>query len=270
MRVVASFYPIAEAARRIGGSNVEVRNLTPPGVEPHELELASDDLDTVFDADVVLFLGEGFQPALEEAIDRAEGEVVNLLEGEELLEATDEHAEESGLDTHIWLDPARWSKVVSKIATALRGADADHADGYNSRARAYVNELEELDDAFDGGLKTCERKLLVTNHAAFGYLAERYGLILESISGISPEAEPDPERLAELADLVEKEGVTTIFAETLVSPKVAETLAREARVEVRTLNPVEGLTEEQIDDGEDYTSVMAKNLRELQAALGCD
>ena len=270
LNIVASFYPIAEAARRIGGPDVEVRNLTPPGVEPHDLELASDNLDAVIDADVVLFLGRGFQPALEEAVDRAQGEVVDLLEGEELIEGTDEHAEESGFDPHIWLDPGRWSKVVSKIASALSEADADAANDYQAGLSAYVAELEKLDDLFAGSLETCERRLLVTSHAAFGYLAERYGLDQEAISGISPEAEPDPQRLAELTDLVEKEGVTTIFAETLVSPKVAETLAREAGVTVRTLNPVEGLTERQIEDGEDYTSVMARNLEELKAALGCD
>ncbi|MEX0875121.1 MAG: zinc ABC transporter substrate-binding protein [Actinomycetota bacterium] len=276
--VVAAFYPLAEAAQRIGGGAVEVHNLTPPGTEPHDLELTTDQLDRVIDADVVLYFGRGFQPAMEEAVDRAEGEVLDVLDGEELAEGeADEHGEEDGehaedeatLDPHIWLDPQRWAKVMNRIGDALAEADSDRADEFATGTRTYAGEIEDLDGEFEEGLGDCDRDLIVTSHAAFAYLAERYGLEQESISGVSPEAEPDPEHLAELADTVDEHGVTTIFTETLVSPDVAETLARETGVEVATLNPIEGLTSEEIENDEDYASVMSDNLGVLREGLGC-
>lgn len=278
LRVVAGFYPIAEAAEQIGGAAVEVDNLTPPGAEPHDLELSSDAVDTIIDADVVVYLGEGFQPALEDAVARTEGVVLDLLEGETLIQrGEDEHAdeeehaeeEEGAHDPHVWLDPQRWGRLVQRIGSALADADPDRADAFGSAARAYADELAELDEEFNEALGDCDRNTIVTSHAAFGYLADRYDLVQESISGVSPEAEPDPRRLSELAELVEREGVTTIYTETLVSPAVAETLAREAGVEVGTLNPIEGLTEEEVDDGEDYASVMRQNLGALRDGLGC-
>ncbi len=276
--VVAAFYPLAEAAQQIGGDGVEVKNLTPPGAEPHDLELTSDQLDEIIDADVVLYLGNGFQPALEEAVDRAEGSVLDVVESEELVtgevhghEEEGEHAEEEEetLDPHIWLDPPRWANAIERIGDAMAEADEDNADNFAEATRTYAGRIEALDNDFKEGLESCDRDLIVTSHAAFTYLAERYGLEQESISGVSPEAEPDPEHLAELADLVEEHGVTTIYTETLVSPEVAETLARETGADVATLNPLEGLTEDQIGNGEDYESVMRSNLEALRSGLGC-
>jgi zinc transport system substrate-binding protein len=277
IRVVAAFYPLAEAAQQIGGDGVEVTNLTPPGAEPHDLELTSDQLDDIIDADVVLYVGRGFQPALEEGVGRAEGVVLDLLEGEELMagdthgdEEEGQHAEEeSALDPHIWLDPPRWANAIERIGEAMAEADDGNAAALAEATRTYAERIAALNSDFEEGLESCDRDLIVTSHAAFIYLAERYGLEQESISGVSPEAEPDPDRLAALADLVEEHGATTIYTETLVSPDVAETLARETGVEVATLNPLEGLTEDQIGKGEDYESVMRTNLEALRSGLGC-
>jgi zinc transport system substrate-binding protein len=247
LSVVAAFFPVADAAGRIGGDRVRVTNLTPAGAEPHDLELTTAALDSVIDADVVLYLGGGFQPALEDALDKAEGSVVDLLDGLEL------HAE----DPHVWLDPVLWSEVAEKIEDAF--ADATDAE----RGDAYRRELADLDEEFEDGLASCERDLVVTSHAAFTYMTKRYGLKQEAISGISPEAEPDPQRLAELADLVRHEDVTTIFTETLVSPDVARSLAREAGVRTDVLDPLEG----EPDGG--YFDGMRSNLGALQKALGC-
>ncbi len=266
LSVIAAFYPLAEAAKQIGGDRVEVKNLTPPGAEPHDIELTTDQLDDIIDADVVLYLGRGFQPALEEAVDQAKGVALDLLEGEDLREAA---AQEHAVDPHIWLDPPRWAAAVERIAVALAEADDDNADGYRDGAREYADRIEELDEEFEEGLGFCDRHLLVTSHGAFAYLATRYGLQQESIAGISPEAEPDPEHLSELSDLVKEHGVTTIFAEVLVSEEVARTLARETGAQVATLNPIEGLTPDQIGNGEDYASVMRENLEALRAGLGC-
>jgi zinc transport system substrate-binding protein len=264
--LVAAFYPLAYAAERVGGAEVDVRNLTPPGAEPHDVELTARDVERIRQADVVLYLGGGFQPALEDAVADAEGEAVDLLGGLRLLrgEAHDEHAadheEESGVDPHVWLDPLRYATIVERI-----GRDLDRAEA----AGAVVRELRELDRDFRLGLADCDRRELVTSHAAFSYLAQRYGLRQISISGLSPESEPTPRELEEIIEHVEEAGAGTIFFETLVSPRIAETVARETGAETAVLNPLEGLTEEELESGANYFTVMRRNLAALRAALGC-
>jgi zinc transport system substrate-binding protein len=271
--VVASFYPIAEAARQVGGDAVDVVELTPAGVEPHDLELAPDDIEAIATADVVLYAGGGFQPAVEDALAEATGVVADVTDGLATLPPTggDEEGddEDGGLaaDPHVWLDPTRFEAMVGNVAQALDGADPG-IDAAGSSA-AYEAELEALDAVFREGLDDCANRLLVVSHAAFAYLADAYDLDQEAISGVSPEAEPDPQRLAQLRDIVMSEGVTTVFVEALVSPAVGEALAEEAGVTTAVLNPLEGLTAEQVSAGEDYLSVMRENLEALRDGLGC-
>jgi zinc transport system substrate-binding protein len=269
--VVASFYPLAEAASRVGGDLVSVENLTPPGVEPHDLELAPDDIEAIATADVIVYLGGGFQPAVEDALAEAEHAVtVDALNAVATNAAPASEAEEGlTVDPHVWLDPARYEEIVRAVADALAKADPANEATYAANADAYIAQLAALDEEFRAGLSYCERTTIVTSHEAFGYLADAYGLTQVGILGLSPEAEPDPRRLAELRDLVEREGVTTIFAEELVSPKVAETLASEAGVQVAVLNPIESLTDAQEKAGEDYLSLMRENLDTLRKALDC-
>jgi zinc transport system substrate-binding protein len=275
--VVAGFYPLAEAAERVGGELVAVVNLTPPGVEPHDLELAPDDLESLVTADLVLFAGAGFQPAVEDALGDAEGVVLDVLGGVDTLpppedggEDRDDHEEgESSADPHVWLDPSRYAVLVEDVAGALAETVPGAAESFRSRAEAFVAELETLDAEFASGLERCDSRTLLVNHAAFGYLASAYDLRQESISGVSPEAEPGPGRLAELLRLIEREGVTTIFTEELASPEVAVTLAADAGIDTALLNPLEGLTQDQLDAGEGYLSVMRDNLETLRAGLGC-
>jgi zinc transport system substrate-binding protein len=269
--VVASFYPLEEAVSQVGGDLVTVENLTPPGVEPHDLELAPDDIETIATADVVVYLGGGFQPAVEDALAETDDAVlVNALDSVDTVPAPPGEAEEGlTVDPHVWLDPARFEQVVEEVAGALSEADPANEATYGSNAEAYVAELATLDEEFRTGLSDCERTTIVTSHEAFGYLADSYGLTEVPIAGLSPEAEPDAQQIAELLDLVEQQGVTTIFAEELVSPKVAETLANEAGIEVDVLDPLESLTDEQVEAGEDYVSVMRENLDRLRAALDC-
>lgn len=286
--VVAGFYPIAEAAEQVGGSTVEVVNLTPAGVEPHDLELSPDQVAELEDADLVLYVGQGFQPALEEVVERRDGESVDLLadlplepgdaEAEEAQHAEEEaqHAEqedeheESGLDPHFWLDPTLFARVVDRIEAAMAEVRPDDGDTFAANADDYRSQLSELDEEFETGLADCARQEIVTSHAAFFYLAERYGLTQLPISGVSPEQEPEPDRLAELSELIEDHGVTTVFYESLVPPDLAETLAREAGVDTAVLDPIEGLDQEAVDEGATYASVMRDNLAALRAALGCD
>jgi zinc transport system substrate-binding protein len=268
--VVASFYPLAEAAQRIGGDCVTVMNLTPPGVEPHDLELTPDDVVALASADVVLLMGGGFQPAVEEGAATSEGTVVDVLQiADTTLPASPSgSADALGQDPHLWLDPGRWAEVVRVLGGDLAGLLPASCD-VNTNAEAYANQLDALDRTFSEGLESCERATIVTTHAAFGYLADAYGLTQEAITGILPESEPSAQRLVELRDLVERGGVTTVFTEDLVAPDVAETLASEAGVQVATLHTLEGLTSDQLAAGADYRSLMRENLATLERALGC-
>lgn len=269
LRVVAAFYPLFEAAQRVGGDQVQVTNLTPAGSEPHDLELTSDQIDSIEDAAVLVFMGRGFQPALERAADRAEGAKVDVLAGLADLRPAAAGDDQLDVDPHVWLDPRLQQAIVAQVASALSAADPANRATYESNAAAYSRELDELDAAFAQGLADCRRRVLVTSHAAFGYLAARYDLVQEAIAGFEPESEPSPQRLADLTAKVRATGTTTIFYETLVSPKVAEALAREAGVRTAVLDPIEGLTEEDQKAGRTYLSAMRENLAALRGALGC-
>jgi zinc transport system substrate-binding protein len=254
MQVVAGFYPLAFAAQEVAGNRVEVTNLTPAGGEPHDVELSPRDVERIRSADLVLYAGGGFQPALEEAADGAEGATVEVLDGLDLRE------EDGEADPHVWLDPVRFAQVVERIGAELGG---------EAPARQLASQLRALDGEYREGLADCDRHELVTAHDAFGYLADRYGLEVIPIAGLAPEVEPTPRDLEEIAELVEDRGVTTVFVEPLLSPEIGETVAREAGVATAVLNPLEGLTEEELARGENYLSVMRANLEALRAGLGC-
>ena len=269
--VVASFYPLAEAAERVGGDRVSVSDLTAPGAEPHDLELSPTQLEAIAGADLVLYVGGGFQPAVQDALADAEGVTVDVTTGLPVRSPPPAEGESGvSLDPHVWLDPALYSRIVGEVSSALGKADPSAESSFASNASGYRVELDALDARYREGLSRCKRNLIVTSHEAFAYLAARYGLRQIGISGIDPEAEPDPAWLANLKDLVQREGVTTIFTETLVSPKVAETLAQEAGVTTAPLDPLESLTPAEIAAGEDYVSIMQRNLQTLEAGLGCE
>jgi zinc transport system substrate-binding protein len=256
--VVAGFYPLAYAAERVGGSRVDVTNLTPPGAEPHDIELTPQEVGRIQTADVVLYLSHGFQPAVEQAVGNADGKRLDALEGIGLREGA---GDESGkADPHVWLDPILYARVVKKIGAAL---------GRPRRAATLAQRVLALDRVYRSGLANCERRDFVTSHAAFGYLAARYHLHQVPITGIDPESEPSPQHLKELIGLVRREHVGTVFFERLVSPRLAETVARDAGVKTAVLDPIEGLTPSEQDQGFTYFTLMRQNLRELRAALGC-
>lgn len=264
VRVVAGFYPLAEAAAHVGGDRVAVTNLTPAGAEPHDLELRSSDVDRIEEAAVVLYLGRGFQPAVEQAAERGEGRAVDLL-------APGAGVVEGGADDdpHVWLDPTLMARIAERVREALGEADPEGRPTYEANAAAYVADITALDAAYRQGLAQCDRRVIVTSHDAFGHLARRYGLTQDAITGLSPESEPDPDRLSELASKVRAEGITTIFYETLVSPRVAETLARETGARTAVLDPIEGITEDEQAEGRTYESAMTDNLAALRNALSC-
>jgi zinc transport system substrate-binding protein len=254
-RVVAAFYPLQFLAERIGGDRVSVINLVKAGAEPHDLELTPRQVADIAAAPVVLYL-PGFQPAVDEAVrGEAKSTSLDVSEGQEVA-----------ADPHIWLDPVRFAAIAGAVTDRLSAADPAHAGEFRQRAEALQTALKALDGDYSAGLRDCARHQIVTSHAAFGYLARRYHLEQVSISGINPDEEPSAKRLDEVGSFVRANGVTTIFFETLVSPKVADTLAREVGAKTAVLDPIEGVEDV---TREDYVSVMRSNLVQLRDALGC-
>lgn len=301
LTVVAAFYPLEFVADRIGGDRVSVNGLAPPGVDAHDLELTPAQVAEVADADLVIYLTD-FQPAVDDAIDthaseRAfdAAEVVTLLDapegghshGHEDDEHGHGHEDEHGHDDdhghghedddhghdhgdedpHVWLDPQRLATIADELSAAFAELDPDHADEFITAAEQLTGQLDELDAEYTAGLADCERREIVVSHAAFGYLADRYDLRQVAITGLTPEDEPSPQRLAAVIAEAEEVGATTIFFEVLVSPAVAEVIAAEVGAETAVLDPIEGLSPDATD--EDYFSLMRDNLENLRDALGC-
>ncbi|MEV8548567.1 zinc ABC transporter substrate-binding protein [Streptomyces glaucescens] len=279
--VVASFYPMQFLAEQIGGDHVHVTTLTEPGQEPHDLELSTRQTAELQEADAVLYL-KSLQPAVDEAVGQAD--VKTKIDAASLTELADhgdvehdhghegedhagEHAEEEhALDPHVWLDPVKYAEIAEGVGAAFEKADPDHAADYRKNTDALVDRLGALDTKFRDGLKNTETKVFFTNHASFGYFAERYGLTQEAISGLDPESEPSPARIRELQEEAKADGVTTVFYETLVSDKTAKTLAKDAGLKTGVLDPLEGITDK--SEGDDYFQVMESNLSALKTALG--
>ncbi len=266
LSVVASFHPLEEAVRTVGGDRVRVRGLTPAGVEPHDVELTPGSLEAIGEADLIVYLGGEFQPALEDALDAVpDARKFDVLEGADVLGGGDEY-----VDPHVWLDPGRFVAVVEAVGRELAELDPPGAESYRSAAAGFAEELVSLDAEIRAGLDRCDSRLLVTGHDAFAYLAEAYGLTEVGIVGLSPGSEPGPGRLAYIQDLVRERGVTTIFAEAQLPRDVVELIASETGASVSVLDPLETLTQEQLDDGAGYVSVMRQNLAALRGGLGCD
>ena len=256
--VVAAFYPLAYAAQTMSPS-AKVENLTPPGAEPHDLELTPQAVARIEKAAVVLYLSHGFQPAVSDAVKSAGGRKIDILQGLRLHSAS---GQEAGLsaDPHVWLDPVLFEQIVRRIAAALPRP---------VHIAPLLADLRALDRDYRKGLAHCERKDIVTSHAAFGYLAQRYGLLQVPITGLTPESEPTPKQLAHVIQLVRQTHATTVFFERLVSPRLADTVAREVGAHTAVLDPIEGLTPSEQRHGETYLTVMRENLAAMRKALAC-
>lgn len=307
LKVETSFYPMYEFARNVGGDLADVELLVPAGTEPHDWEPTPQDIAKIEEADLLVYNGAGMESWVEQVLDAsANGGLlaveaskgIDIMEGseeeghdhehegaaeeghdhdhEEAATEDHDHEEEAGhthghdhggLDPHVWLSPALAIKEVRGIEAAFAEKDPAHADQYKSNADAYIAELETLNTEFKEGLSGTKRTDFITQHAAFGYLAREYGLTQVPIAGLSPEQEPSAQEMAEIVEFANEHDVKTIFFETLVSSKVAETIASEIGARTAVLNPLEGLTDEEIAAGEDYLSIMRANLKALQSAL---
>lgn len=291
--VVASFYPLEFIARTVGGDAVHVTTLTAPGVEPHDLELTPKQVGTIASAKLVVY-EKNLQPAVDEAVEQNAKDAGFDVVPAAKLEATgadfEEHDETQGaatpgdtatpaayvapaahtddaLDPHFWLDPVRYAAVVKAVTDKLVATDSANAAGYRERSKALLADVGKLDTDYKTGLANCRLKTFVTSHQAFAYLAKRYGLTMVGIAGFTPDAEPTPARIKEVQDIVRAQKVTTIFYEELVSPKVAETIARDVGVQTAVLSPIEGLSD--ANSQETYLTLMRENLQELRKANSC-
>ncbi|WP_449482019.1 metal ABC transporter substrate-binding protein [Streptomyces avidinii] len=282
--VMASFYPMQFLAEQIGKDHVKVDTLTKPGVEPHDLEITPKQTAQLGEADVVLYL-KSLQPAVDKAV--AQSGVKNVVDAAGLTKlevhgasghdhaAEEGHTEgdghdhghgESGEDPHVWLDPVKYAEIAKGVGAALEKSDPDHAADYKKNTDELLAKLGALDTEFKDGLKNTASKTFITTHSAFGYLAERYGLDQEGISGVDPESEPSPARMKDLQSIAKKDNVSTVFFETLASDKTAKTLATDTGLKTDVLDPLEGITDK--SQGADYFEVMRSNLKNLQKALG--
>lgn len=293
LKVMASFYPLKYLTEQIGGELTSVTSLTPDGAEPHDLELSPASVDQLGKADAVVYL-KGFQSAVDEAVEHnAPKTVIDVAPAVQLVKVSDsgnhvddhdhdadhdheadhdhdhkaehDHDHDMSTDPHFWLDPERMSQAATLIGQALADADPKNAQTYTSNAANVSHSMKDLGTELVSGTATCEHTTFVTAHAAFGYLADRTGLTQVGISGLDPDSSPSPARLQEISELVKAQGVSTIFTEALIDPKVAETLAKDLGIETAVLDPIES----QVNPNEDYAAAMRNNITALRTALHC-
>jgi zinc transport system substrate-binding protein len=261
--VVASFYPLQYATQQIGGSLVAVTSLTKPGAEPHDTELTPRAVASVSMARLVVY-EKGLQGAVDKAVEsQGGGHSLDVAPSANL----DLKLASGATDPHFWLDPQRYSNVATVIAERLAQLDPAHRPEFEKNAAVFEDKLAALSQEFTTGLASCQRRDIVTSHAAFGYLARRFDLRQIAINGLSPGSEPSAGALATVSVYAKAHGVTTIYAETLVSPAIAQTVAHESGAHMNTLDPIEGLTD--ASRGKDYFEVMRSNLQALRAGQGC-
>ena len=273
--VTAAFYPFQFVAERVGGALVDVTNLTPPGSEPHDLELTPKQVASLGESGLVIYQS-GFQPAVDAAVKtvppRRSVDTAGFLTLETLQEEGHDHVEgddhdHGSLDPHTWLDPKNMIAITEHVRDALTAAEPSAASTFATNAHTLIAELTTLDADYRKGLTGCTRTVFITSHEAFGYLAQRYGLQQVGIRGIEPDTEPTAARIAQVQAIARTNKVTTIFFETLVSPAVAQSVAGDLGLATAVLDPLEGLTDQ--SQGADYLEVMRSNLAALHRANGC-
>ena len=279
LTIVTTFYPIYDFTKEIVGDEGNVKLLIPAGTEPHDFEPSAKERAEISDADVFVYNSsdmEFFVDSLKDSVDSKQTLMIEAAKGIDRLESqeADEHEEsEEGhdhaheYDPHVWLDPVLAIKEVRTIAGELGEKYPDKKEIFTKNADAYIKKLEALDQKYSEELKNATNRTFVTQHAAFAYLANQYNLEQVAISGVSPDQEPTPSRLAELKEFVKKNNIKVIYFEENASSKVAETLSNETGVKLAVLNPLESLTNEQIKAGENYISVMEKNLEALKESI---
>jgi len=270
MAVVGTFYPLAHFAEQVGGGLVTVANITPSGAEPHDYEPTAQDIEKAYAAKVFVMNGGGVDTWAERIKPDLKTKGVQVVDMQDTIAlSAAPSGSETTLDPHIWLDPVLAEQEVALIRDAFVAADPKHAAAYQKNAAGYIAQLATLDAEYKTGLASCRLNDIVTSHAAFGYLAKRYGLTQVAISGLSPDAEPSVQQMVAIAQLAKKDGVKYIFFETLVSPKLSQAIASEIGAQTLSFNPLEGLSDAEVGAGKTYLTVMRDNLDKLRLALDC-
>lgn len=270
LQITTSFYPMYFFASQIGGEKAQVYNITPASSEPHDYEPTTQDVARISESSMVVLNGGNLETWGNKIKDELQGSSVLIVTAGEGL--ADRQLTENGQtvqDPHVWLDPVLAKKEVKVIEQGYEKIDPKDKAYFQANTKKLAEQLDGLDKEFRQGLGDCRQKDFITSHAAFGYLAAHYGITQIAISGISPDEEPSSQKLAEIADLVKKEHITTIFFERLVSPKLSETLAQETGATTLVLDPIEGIPQEDLNSGKNYFTVMRDNLFALQKALQC-
>ncbi len=271
IQVTASFYPLAYIASAVGGSRVSVRDLLPPGGEPHSLEPSPRDFSSLSESNLFLYNGAGFEPWVEK------WQKGDFVRPSKVVSMVDELGVRGTLlitrggetDPHFWLDPMLFKQEVEIVRDALIVVDRINADEYRANARVLDIAISSLDQKFREGLRSCVKGSIITSHDAFGYLARQYNFGVIPIAGISPDEEPSTKVLADIVEIGRAKNIQHIFFETKVGPKLSEVIAREIGGKTLVLNPLESLTSDEVQSGEDYISIMEKNLVNLRVALEC-
>ncbi len=261
--VVTSFYPIYFFASQIAGDKFRVLNLTPPGLEPHEYELSTRDIIEIENSHALLINGGGFEPWAAKIPHSLENKDVKIVStGDGLFSING--------DPHIWLSPLIAQRQAENILNTFIEIDSENAEYYKKNFESLKTRFLTLDMSMRKIFSDCESRTIVTSHDAFGYLASDYGLTQLPISGLSPEEEPSPKKMAEVVDFAKRNKVEYIFFETLVSPRLAETIAKEIGAETLVFNPIEGLSDSELKEGKDYFSIQESNLASIKIALKCE
>lgn len=263
LEVVTTIYPVTYFAERIGEDRVEVRRLVPPGVEAHDFEPTSNDIIDLRNADVFVYTDPSFEVWVEDALENAASDELIVVKSANIP------AGEDVGDPHVWLNPVEAVEQVRAIQSALSSADPAGTEWYRANADALAAELRQLDDEYSQALASCALDTMIVSHEAYGHMAEQYGLKQAGLAGLSPEFETTPGRIADIIEQIELLGVGHILQEPIVSDALAETVADETGAEILPLHPLESLTPAEAEVGDDYFSVMRRNLDSLKIALNC-
>src|ERR1051326_8173922 len=269
--VVASFFPLADFAKNVGGDYVSVTNITPAGAEPHDYEPTPQDIAKVYNAQLFIMNGNGVDAWGEKIQSDLESKGVTVVKMSDHLDSLKNNTPDENLqyDPHFWLNPVNAEKEVDLIADGLIKVDPSHKAEYNQNRENYKKQLADLDQEYKTGLSMCQQHLIVTSHNAFNYMANQYGLSTLYILGLTPDAEPSPKTIADVVNVAKQKNIKYIFFESLVSPKLAQPIASEVGAQTLELNPIEGFTDEEIANGKNYISQMKANLANLKIALEC-
>ena len=271
--VAATFYPVAFLLEQVGGEHVSVALITPAGTEPHDFEPTPKDIAAIERSALLVGNGNGVDGWAEKIAPTLEASGVRTLFLSNTIAVLPGHGEEGGAapthDPHVWLDPNLFAVEADAVRAALTTIDPPHAEDYKKNADIFILKLKKLDEEYARGLSQCKEHTIVTTHNAFSYLAKRYGLSTDPIAGLSPDEEPSPAAMAAVIEHVRAKKISTVFFESLVSSKLAETIAGETNAGTAVLDPIEGITETNMRAGDDYFVVMRRNLTALRTALRC-